>query len=67
MAELVKDLASSLLWCGFSPWPRELLHVIGTAPLQKANVNKLISSVKTLQSKVQLGSSCHGSGENEPD
>ena len=32
-----KDLALSLLWLGFSPWPMELLHVTGAAKKQKKN------------------------------
>ena len=27
----VKDLALSLLWCGFDPWQGELLHAKGMA------------------------------------
>lgn len=34
----VKGLAVSLLCLGFEPWPRELLHVTGTAK----KINKII-------------------------
>lgn len=41
MAQWVKDLMLSLLWfwlllwLGFDPWPRELLHAPGVAKKQK--------------------------------
>ena len=35
MAQQVKDLALSLLWHGFNPWPRELPHAVGVAKKKK--------------------------------
>ena len=46
MAQRIKDVALSrqqlglLLWHGFDPWPRELLHVTGMAGKKKKMTRK---------------------------
>ena len=35
VAQQVKDLALSLLWHGFNPWPRELLHGVDSVKKEK--------------------------------
>ena len=35
LVQWVKDLALSLLWCGFNPWPWELLHAAGAIKTKK--------------------------------
>ena len=42
MAQLVKNLALSLLWCGFSPWPGNLC-MLQVQPKTK-HINKYILS-----------------------
>ena len=44
-AQRVEDLGlslqrlGSLLWCGFSPWPRKLPHAVGVAKKKKSKGN----------------------------
>ena len=35
MSQRVKNLALSLLWCRFDPWPQELLHAMDVAKEEK--------------------------------
>ena len=39
-SQWVKDLALSLLWCGFDPWPWELLYAGHIVKANKINLRK---------------------------
>ena len=40
---MLKDSALSLLWLGFNPWPRKLLHAMGLAKKKKKRRQYLVS------------------------
>lgn len=45
MAQQVKDLGLSVLWCTFNPWPLELLHATGHS--QKRGKTERFGKCKT--------------------